>query len=140
MNSRIKNILIFVGALIIGMVMNFSVLEIMKFFIPDPKGFDLNTMEGLIKAMPFMTTKNFIGPFLAHAVGTLVGAVIVKRFAFENASRYSFGIGFFNLLAGISMIFSIPTPFWFEAIDLIFAYLPMAWLANKMVSNRMARN
>jgi hypothetical protein len=138
MNSRIKNILIFVGALIIGMLMNFSVLKIMNYCIPPPNGFDLDTIEGLVNAMPFMTSKNFIGPFLAHAVGTLVGAIIIKRFAFENATRYAFAIGFFNLFAGISMNFSIPAPFWFEAMDIIFAYLPMAWLANKWIPARVS--
>jgi hypothetical protein len=32
------------------------------------------------------------------------------------------------------MVFQLPAPLWFDLVDLIFAYFPMAWLGYKIVS------
>lgn len=136
MNASLKNILIFVGALILGSLVNGLIIQFGPLLIPPPEGVDFSTEKGLMEGMPKMEARHFITPFLAHAIGTLVSAILMKRFAFENASRYTFGVAIFNLLAGIYMVYLLPAPFWFEAMDIIFAYLPMAWLANKWVPAR----
>ena len=41
-------------------------------------------------------------------------------------------IGGLNLAGGIAACFMIPAPVWFIALDLLVAYLPMAWLAAKV--------
>lgn len=41
-------------------------------------------------------------------------------------------IGVFFLVGGIISVLQIPAPAWFKAVDLLFAYLPMAWLAVKV--------
>ena len=138
MNARVKNILIFVGSLMLGSYINGLIIQYGPLLIPPPEGVDTTTIKGLIVGMPRMEPKHFITPFVAHALGTLIAAILVKRFAFENAGRYTFGIAIFYLLAGIYMVYLLPAPFWFEAIDLIFAYLPMAWLANKWVPARVS--
>jgi hypothetical protein len=138
MNARVKNILIFVGALILGSMVNGLIIQYGPVLIPPPEGLDFSTEKGLLEGMPRMEAKHFITPFFAHAIGTLVSAMLMKRFAFENAGRYTFGVAFLHLFGGIIMVYSYPAPFWFEAIDLIFAYLPMAWLANKWVPARVS--
>lgn len=138
MNSRIKNILIFVGALILGSLVNGLIIQYGPLLIPPPEGVDFSTEKGLMEGMSKMEARHFVMPFLAHAFGTLVSAILMKRFAFENASRYTFGISFFYLFGGIYMVYLLPAPFWFEAMDIIFAYLPMAWLANKWIPARVS--
>jgi hypothetical protein len=39
-------------------------------------------------------------------------------------------VGAFNLLGGIMAATMIPAPMWFIALDLIVAYIPMAWIAG----------
>ncbi len=138
MNARVKNILIFVGALILGSLVNGLIIQYGPLLIPPPEGLDFSTEKGLLEGMPRMEARHFVTPFFAHAIGTLVSAILMKRFAFENAGRYTFGIAIFNLMAGIYMVYLLPAPFWFEATDLIFAYLPMAWLANKWIPTRIS--
>ncbi|MCB0316287.1 MAG: hypothetical protein KDH84_24055, partial [Calditrichaeota bacterium] len=47
-------------------------------------------------------------------------------------NRVAWLIGVFTLLGGIAASSMIPAPKVFIAVDLIFAYLPMAWLAIKL--------
>jgi hypothetical protein len=43
--------------------------------------------------------------------------------------------GVLFLIAGISMVIMLPeTPIWFVLVDLIVAYIPMAYLGNKIAS------
>jgi hypothetical protein len=42
-------------------------------------------------------------------------------------------VGFLFLLGGIGAVRMIPAPMWYNVIDLVFAYLPMAYLAAKTV-------
>jgi cell division protein FtsX len=76
--------------------------------------------------------KNFVFPFLAHALGTLVGALTAHLIAASHRSVFAYTIGVLNLVGGIAASFMIPAPTWFIAVDLLVAYLPMAWLASKL--------
>ena len=44
-------------------------------------------------------------------------------------ARMAYVIGAVFLLGGIKASFMIPAPVWFIALDLIVAYITMAWLA-----------
>jgi ABC-type Mn2+/Zn2+ transport system permease subunit len=82
--------------------------------------------------MPTLDFKYFIFPFLAHALGTLVGAIIAGWIATTNKMKFSISIGILFLLGGIYMSFMIKGPIWFTSIDLVFAYIPMALLGGKI--------
>ena len=43
-------------------------------------------------------------------------------------------IGVFFLLGGIYASYLIPAPTWFMALDIIVAYIPMAYFGGKLVS------
>jgi hydrogenase-4 membrane subunit HyfE len=79
-----------------------------------------------------MQPKHFVFPFLAHALGTLVGALTAHLIAASRRSVFAYVIGGLNLAGGIAASFMIPAPTWFIALDLLVAYLPMAWLASKL--------
>ena len=67
-------------------------------------------------------------PFLAHAVGTFVGALAGSVLAASHRSIVAYAIGTVFLGGGIAASFMIPAPTWFIVLDLAAAYLPMAWL------------
>ncbi len=83
-------------------------------------------MEGLNKTMHLFEPKHFIFPFLAHSIGTLVGAFVAALVAANKQLIFSLVVGFFFLLEGIYMIIALDAPIWFELLDAIFAYIPMA--------------
>jgi len=87
-------------------------------------------------AMPMMTAKHFLMPFLAHALGSFVGALVAALIAASHKLWFALGIGAFTMLGGIAAVMMLPAPLWFEAVDLIFAYIPTAFIAGKLASSR----
>jgi hypothetical protein len=80
-----------------------------------------------------MGAEHFVFPFLAHAIGTLVGAYFVSRMKVNRALLNAMAIGFAFLAGGVMMVLTLPgTPWWFVATDLVLAYLPMAYLGFKL--------
>jgi len=66
------------------------------------------------------------------AVGTLAGALAAYLIAGTFKARMAYAIGVLFLCGGIAASFMIAAPAWFIALDLIAAYLPMAWLATRI--------
>ena len=131
MNPILKNILGVVAGAVVGMMVNGFLINISGSVIPPPPGTDMTTPEGIVAAMPLLEPKHFIFPFLAHALGTLVGACLAARIAATHKMRIAIGLGVFFLLGGIMAAVMIPAPIWFIVVDLGLAYLPMAYLAGK---------
>jgi len=48
--------------------------------------------------------------------------------AASHKAQIAWVIGAIFLCGGVAAIFMIPAPTWFVALDLLAAYLPMAWL------------
>ena len=109
-------------------MVNGGIINISSKIIPPPDGSNLQTMEGLIQAMPIMEPKHFIMPFLAHALGTFVGAILCSLVARSQKLILALSIGLTFFIGGFMMVFQLPAPLWFDLVDLIFAYFPMAWL------------
>ncbi|MDN3677081.1 hypothetical protein QWY90_07125 [Flavobacterium paronense] len=130
----LKNILAVVTGLIIGGTVNMSIIMTSGSIIPPPEGADLTTMEGLQAAMPLMEPKHFLLPFLAHALGTIVGAIIAASIATTYKMRFAMAIGICFLVGGVLNVFMLPSPIWFTVVDLGLAYIPMAYLGGKFVS------
>ena len=132
MNSTVKNIIVIIVGVAVGGFINMKLIGIGPSIIPPPEGVDMTTPEGLLEGMSLLEPKNFIFPFLAHALGTLVGAFIVAKFAATNQFNFAMLIGVFFLLGGITMVMMIGGPLWFSVLDLVGAYIPMAWLGHKL--------
>ena len=136
MNAVTKNILAIVTGVIIGSVVNMGFIMMSSSVIPPPDGADLTTTEGLIASMHLMEPKHFIFPFLAHALGTLVGAFLAVKIAATHKIRFALAIGTTFLIGGIINLMMLPSPLWFTILDLVGAYLPMAYLAWKLGENK----
>ena len=124
----LRNILAVIVGAVIGGIVNMAIVMVGPMVIPTPAGVDMTTVEGVTAAMPLLQPKHFIAPFLAHALGVLVGAVAAYLIAASSKNIMAYIVGLLFLIGGISACFLIPAPAWFMALDLIVAYIPMAWL------------
>ena len=104
--------------------------------IPPPAGVDVNNAESLINGIHLFEPRHFVMPFLAHAVGTLAGALAAYLIAATHRAPIAYLVGAIFLCGGIAASFMIPAPAWFIALDLLVAYLPMAWLGIQ-IGNRL---
>ena len=134
MNPLLRNILAVIAGAIIGGGINLALINLGPIVFPPPEGLDITTPEGLKEFMAVAQPKNFIFPFLGHALGTLVGAFIAAKFGATRRMQLGIVIGFFFLFGGIQMIRMVGGPMWFKVMDLALAYLPMGWLGGKMGS------
>jgi uncharacterized membrane protein YqgA involved in biofilm formation len=134
MNPTLKNILAVVAGIVVGSVVNMSLINISGSIIPPPEGADVTTMEGLKESMHLFQPKHYIFPFLAHALGTLVGAWVAVRIAANYKMKLAFVIGIFFLIGGVMSVFMLPSPTWFAVVDIVGAYIPMAWIGGKIGS------
>ena len=136
MNPIIKNILAVLAGAIFGSAVNMGIIMISGSIIPPPDGADTTTMEGLKEAMHLFQPKHFILPFLAHAFGTFAGALVAGLIAANHKMYFALGIGVFFLIGGIAMVFLLPSPTWFTILDLVVAYIPMGYIAGKLVAKK----
>ena len=138
MPTILRNILAVVVGLVLGSVVNMSLIMLAPSVIPPPPGVDMTTAEGLAKGMPLLEAKHFAFPFLAHALGTLAGALVAFLIAGRHHAVLAFAVAVVFLAGGIAAAFMIPAPAWFIGLDLVVAYIPMAWLATA-IGRRLKR-
>ena len=121
----LKNIaFVFIG-IILGMFVNMGLIYIGGYAIELPENFDpMNAINWELKY--------FIFPFLAHAIGTFSGALLVSKLSKNSSILLPLIIGVYFLAGGIYMVTILPAPHWFIILDLCCAYIPMAMLAWKM--------
>jgi hypothetical protein len=129
MPPLMRSLLAIVAGLVIGSTVNGALIILSPSLIPPPVGVDVNNAESLAASIHLFAPRHFVMPFLAHALGTLVGALVAFLIAATNGVRIAYAIGVLFLCGGVAACFMIPAPAWFMAADLLLAYLPMAWLA-----------
>ena len=123
----LKLILAVVLGLVLGSVMNMALIMVSGHVIPPPSGADMTTAEGIRAALPQLQPRHFLFPFLAHALGALVGAFIAAKLASNYKLFAALIVGACFFVGGIFAARMIPAPTWFIALDLIGAYFPFAW-------------
>ena len=128
MAALFRNALALVAGIAVGGAINMALVTISPQIIAPPSGVDVNSAESLRQAMHLFEPRHFIMPFVAHAVGTLVGALAAFLIAATHKAPMAYAVGVVFLCGGIAASFMIPAPAWFIALDLLLAYLPMAWL------------
>ena len=127
----VRNVLAVLIGWFIGSIVNMSLINYGYSVFP-LVGIDTNDMEAIAAIMPHLDLQFFIFPFLAHALGTLVGAIIAGLIAASHIMKFSYSIGGLFLIGGVTMVYLLPSPLWFIALDLLLAYIPMAWLGGKI--------
>ncbi len=122
------NIAVLFGGLIIGMIVNMNIIMVGSRLIMPPEGMDIMDAESIKAHLHLFEMRHFVFPFLAHAGGTLAGAVIVARFVKTHSFVFAMIVGGFFLLGGIMNAKLIPAPLFYNILDIGLCYIPMGYL------------
>jgi hypothetical protein len=114
----------------VGSAVNMGLILLSGSVIPPPVGADTTTTEGLKASMHLMEPKHFLFPFLAHALGTLVGAFVATLLAPDRSRGPAYIVGVLFFLGGCAAAYMLAAPAWFNAVDLILAYGPPTLLGH----------
>ena len=136
MNPILRNILAVVAGLILGNVVNMGIIMISGSIIPPPEGADVTTTAGLEASIHLFKPIHFLMPFLAHALGTFSGAFLAAKIASTHKMIFAISIGVFFLIGGAIMVYLLPSPMWFNIVDLVGAYIPMGYLAYVLATRK----
>ena len=130
----VRNIIGVIAGILIGSFVNIFIVELGPKFFPLPAGVNLTTEEGLKAGMSLMQPEHFIAPFLAHAIGTLVAAFIATLVAISRRKNIANFIAVFFMAGGAIEVATLPSPMWFNLLDLIVAYVPMGMLGFSLAT------
>jgi hypothetical protein len=134
MHPILRKVLAVITGVFAGGIINFLLIKASSKIIPPPPGTDFTTEAGLKASMHLMEPKHFIFPFLAHALHALIGSMVACKLSGNNHIRIAMIVGFIVFLGGAMEVMSLPSPLWFNILDLAVAYFPMAYLGAKIVS------
>lgn len=129
MPNLLQNVIALLAGIIIGGGVNMALITLSPSLVPPPAGVDVSDVDSLSRGMHLFEPRHFVMPFLAHALGTFAGALVAYLIAATYKAQMAYLIGVAFLCGGVAASFMIPAPAWFIALDLLAAYLPMAWIA-----------
>lgn len=138
MKTLLWNLLAFVLGVVAGSCVNMALVTVGPMLLPPPDGVDLSSTASFAATAHLLRPANFLFPFLAHALGTLAGALLAWKLSRGYRNTLALAIGVFFLAGGIAAATMIPAPMWFIVVDLVVAYVPMAMLAI-WIGRKLAR-
>ncbi len=131
-HPMVRNILGVFAGIVVASLVNMGLIAVGHAVVPLPPGADISSMERLSETIHLFGPQNYIFIFLAHALGPLVGTFVAMLIAVSHKVKIAVGMAVFFLLGGIAANVMIPAPFWYKAIDLIFAYVPTTLIGAKL--------
>lgn len=135
----LKNILAVILGWLGGSFVNIGLVQLGYAIFP-LEGVDVDDMEALAEVMPSLGSEHFVFPFLAHALGTLAGAFFAGSIAATHKMTFSYVIGGLFLIGGITINYILPGPSWFLVLDIVVAYIPMAWIGGNLAKKLSKSN
>jgi hypothetical protein len=136
----VRNILAVIAGILVCMLVNGGIISLSASIIPPPEGMNPNNLESFRANAHLFQPKHFLFPFLAHALGSVLGALVAALIAASRKMTFALVIGSVHLVGGIVAAIYIPAPIWFIVLDLVIAYVPMAWLGGKIGGGSKAIN
>jgi hypothetical protein len=125
----LKNILLVVVGFVLGSGVNMALVVAGSALIPGPPGVDMSDSESIANSIHLFEVKHFVFPFLAHALGTLFGALAAGYLGWTNRTVLVWSVAVLFFAGGVATSFMIPAPAAYIVTDLALAYVPMALLA-----------
>ncbi|HLO89565.1 MAG TPA: hypothetical protein VK172_00235 [Lentimicrobium sp.] len=138
MHPVLRNIAAVIAGIVAGSIVNMGIIMISGSIIPLPEGVDMSNTEGLREAMHLLGPQHFLFPFIAHALGTFAGAFLTAYLSVSRKLTLALITGLFFLAGGIFSVISLPSPIWFNVVDLVLAYIPMAYIGFYIAPDRLA--
>lgn len=133
MNSSVKNIIVFISALIAGGLVVWGLEKLSHQVYPPPSDFDSSNLESLKKVVQNAPAGSLALVLLAHAFGAMVSGWIIGKFAASSHRLLALALGLLLTVAGVANLIMIPHPVWFSISDACI-YLPMTLLGLKLSS------
>lgn len=135
----LKSVLLGTGAVVAGAVVggmvNMGLILAGSKLLPPPSGVDVNDVASIDAHIGEYSVAQLLSPFAAHALGTLAGALVAALVAPESRLRVALTVGLLFLAGGVMAVSMIPSaPLWFDALDLVVAYVPMALLGARIAA------
>lgn len=130
------------AGLVLGSMLNMGTILLGSSLLPPPEGVDVNDVASINASIEKYSVAQLLVPFVAHALGTLVGvwvaALVARRVGTVKVAASVIALLF--LAGGVGAMMMIPAaPLWFDVLDLGFAYLPMAWLGARLATRARAK-
>lgn len=125
--------------LLAGSVVNMGLITIGSIIVPAPPGVDSSDLESIASSIHLFETRHFIPPFVAHAFGTFIGAIVATLIDYRRGKLVALITGTVFFAGGVAASFMIPAPAAYIAVDLVAAYFPMAMAAYWIVRNAKER-
>lgn len=132
MNPLVKNSLAVLWGILCGGAVNYGVISLGAFLVASLENVALDSVNGINSNINLYSSTYFMIPLLGHGIGTLVGACVTAKTAQTNKSKLAIVIGLIFLYGGITLSSQTTAPIWFSLVDLTMAYIPMAWLGNRL--------
>jgi len=132
MNNLVRNVLALIIGFVVGALVNMGLVTLGPHVFPPPAGVNMADAKSLAESVHLLEPRHFVFPFLAHALGAFAGAFVAYLMARSHRAAFAWAIGVLTLCGGIAAALMIPAPKRFVALDLVVAYLPMAWLATRL--------
>ncbi len=132
----VRNVLAVILGFVIGSIVNMCIIAAGHAIMPPPAGFDGTSMQGVASTIHLLQPIDFIVPFLAHALGPFAGILAAMFIAASRHTLIAIILGALFLVGGIVANIMIPAPMWYRIVDVVFAYVPMAFLAWKLSGKR----
>jgi len=134
MHPILRNVLAIVVGWAVGSAVNMGLIKVGHKVIPID-GVNMDDVEAMAQVMPTLDFQYFIFPFLGHAIGALIGALVAGFIAANNKMKFALAIGILFLLGGIVVNIMIKGPLWFTIVDIALAYIPMALIGGKIAQS-----
>jgi len=132
-NNILRNIAGLIIGIVVCMAVNMGLVMLLGSLFPPPPGVNPEDINSIRENLHKYSTLQMLMPFIAHALGSMAGGLVAALIAGSRKMLWALIVGAFHLIGGISMMVMLPeSPLWFKALDLIVAYIPMAYLGGIM--------
>lgn len=132
MNHTLRNALALMAGLIAAFVFNSVTLQLLGSLTGMEAQSEM-TPEEIANHLKNLKPWQFAVPFAAHVLGSFAGGFIAASLSKTQPKVLAVTVALIHLAGGVAMVMAFPHPIWFVILDLTLAYVPIAWLAYKVV-------
>jgi hypothetical protein len=133
----VKGILSILCGIVAGSIVNASIILLAFAVLRAPDGINLFDAESFKANADKFTAANFVGTWLAHLLGTLVGAFVAAKIAPVRKMIFAIAVGVWFLFGGLYAATLVQAPIWYLVADLAL-YIPVAIFARKLAGQTKA--
>jgi len=133
----LRNIVAVIAGLIVGMIVNFALIQLNTVFFPLPEGVEISDTAQMKEAIKGMPAAGWILVIAAHLGQAFVGGWVAARLGVSRWMMLALIVGVLSLAGGIANAVMLSTPAW-TWVEMPL-YLVVAWLAGRIELNRRAR-